>query len=331
MTRALTVTLLVATAAAAAAGSSAAPAVGSSGAPPGATLSFRVFSHTNLPLSDVAWTGSQFLYATETIGRLAVSGPTGSPIAPLATIPQEVEEVRCVPSPGAHGFARGDVYCHAPRGTIWRIGADGSTHVFATLPETEQQDGTLAFDRHGGFGFAMLVSTGGSGSDGGNVYALDAAGSVRTIGAYPGPGGADGIELAPSRFGNAANDLLLAIDSTGNPSTYGAVLAMKPDGSVRRLVALPEGLNPIVAIGRDDAPRGKASAGLYLADTKSTNVFRAPAAQLRRYAGSVLVGTETTARLWIIQPSGSDFLAVPVRHNLSSGAIWNLEGGCWVG
>jgi hypothetical protein len=106
---------------------------------------------------------------------------------------------------------------------------------------------------------------------------------------------------------------------------------MKPDGSVRRLVALPEGLNPIVAIGRDDAPRGKASAGLYLADTKSTNVFRAPAAQLRRYAGSVLVGTETTAHLWIIQPSGSDFLAVPVRHNLSGDAPWNLEGGCWVG
>lgn len=321
MTRALIV--LGATAAVAAAGVLAAPA------PP--VLSFRVFSHTNLPLSDVTWTGSRFLYATETIGELAVSGPTGSPIAPLATIPQEVEEVRCVPSPGAHGFAAGDVYCHAPRGTIWRIGADGSTHVFATLPETQQQDGTLAFDRQGGFGFAMLVATGGSGSDGGNVYALDAAGSIRTLGAYPGPGGADGIELAPSRFGSAANDLLLAIDSTGNPSTYGAVLAMKPDGSVRRLVALPEGINPIVAIGRADAPHGRATAGLYVADTKSTNVFRAPAAQLRRYAGSVMVGTETTARLWIVEPSGAGYRAVPVRHNLPGDAAWNLEGGSWVG
>jgi hypothetical protein len=317
MTRALA--LLVATAAAATAAASATPA------PP--TLSFRVFSHTNLPLSDVTWTGSRFLYATETIGALAVSGPTGSPIAPLATIPQEVEEVRCAPSPGAHGFAAGDVYCHAPRGTIWRIGADGSTHVLATLPETQQQDGTLAFDTHGSFGFALLVSSGGSGGDGGNVYALDAAGSVRTIGAYPGPGGADGIELASSRFGSAANDLLIAIDGTA----YGAVLAMKPDGSVRRLVALPEGLNPIVAIGRRDAPRGAAGAGLYLADTKSTNVFRASAAQLTRYAGSVLVGTETTARLWIIRPSGAGFRAVPVRHNLGGGTTWNLEGGSWVG
>jgi hypothetical protein len=96
----------------------------------------------------------------------------------------------------------------------------------------------------------------------------------------------------------------------------------------RSFAALPKRLG---ASSIPSAPRGKASAGLYLADTKSTNVFRAPAAQLRRYAGSVLVGTETTARLWIIQPSGSDFLAVPVRHNLSGDAPWNLEGGCWVG
>ena len=40
-------------------------------------LTFRVFSDTGLPLSDVTWTGERFLYATETVGQFSVSGPTG--------------------------------------------------------------------------------------------------------------------------------------------------------------------------------------------------------------------------------------------------------------
>jgi hypothetical protein len=84
--------------------------------------------------------------------------------------------------------------------------------VLATLPETAQQDGTIAFDTHGGFGYALPASTGGSQTKGGTVYAIAASGAVRKVGSYPGPGGADNIELAPARFGSAANELLLAID-----------------------------------------------------------------------------------------------------------------------
>jgi hypothetical protein len=323
VTRALTL-LVVTAAAAATAGSAATPA------PP--TLSFRVFSHTNLPLSDVTWTGSRFVYTTETIGEIAESDASGSPVSHLATLPKEVEEVRCLPSPGAHGFPAGELYCHAPRGTIWRIDADGAMHVLATLPETAQQDGTIAFDRRGGFGYALLASTGGSQTNGGTVYALDASGTVRKIGAYSGPGGADNIELAPAGFGSAANELLLAIDQTGTPvSTYGALLAMKPDGTVRRLATFPDGLNPIVAIGRPDAPLGSATPGLYVADTNSKNVLFAPASQLSRFAGSVLVGAEMTAHMWIVSPAGPGFRSVRVRHNLRGGPKWNLEGAAWVG
>jgi hypothetical protein len=307
----------------------AAPAVGTARAP---LLSFAVFSRTGLPLSDVAWTGSSFVYTTETIGEVSISGPSGAPLSHLATLPHEVEEVRCAPSPGSHGFPAGAIFCHDPRGTIWRIGADGTTSAFATLPETAQQDGTLAFDTQGGFGFELLAASGGSQSNGGTVYGIRSDGTIRKIGAYPGPGGADNIELAPARFGSASNQLLLAIDKTGTPvSTYGALLAMKPDGSVRRLLTFPDGLNPIVAIGRADAPRGAAAPGLYLADTNSKNVLVAAGSQLRRYAGSVLVAAETTAHAWIVSPSGSRFHAVRLRTNLRGGPKWNLEGGCWVG
>jgi hypothetical protein len=37
-------------------------------------------------------------------------------------------------------------------------------------------------------------------------------GRVQHIGAYPGPGGADGIAMAPPRFGRASGLLLLSID-----------------------------------------------------------------------------------------------------------------------
>jgi hypothetical protein len=307
-------------------------AAAASAAAPPPRLSFRVFSATGLPLSGVTWTGSAFVYTTETIGEVATSGTSGSPLTHLATLPHEVEEVRCAPSPGAHGFAAGSVFCHDPRGGIWQLRPDGTTTAFATLPETGPQDGTLVFDTHGAFGYALLVSTGGSQLDGGNVYALDAGGSIRKLGAYPGPGGADNIELAPARFGSASSQLLLAIDQTAMPvSTYGALLAMRPDGSVRRLLTFPEGLNPIVAVGRAVAPRGAATAGLYVADTNSKNVYLAPAAQLRRSAGSVLVGTEMTAHIWLVSPVGAGFRSVRLRTNLGGGPRWNLEGAAWVG
>ncbi len=91
---------------------------------------------------------------------------------------------------------------------------------------------------------------------------------------------------------------------------------MRSNGAVRRLVSLPDGLNPIISIGRGDAPRGRAAPGVYLTDTFSTNVLYAPASQLRGHVGDVLVGGETTAHLWVVSPRGSGFRATRVRSNL---------------
>ena len=156
-------------------------------------------SRTGLPLSDVTWTGERFLYATETEGTFSASGPTGSPVTPFATIPSEIEEVRCQPSPGTRGWPAGMVFCHAPHGVVYRLAPDGSTSAFATLPETDKQDGVMVFDTAGLYGYAMLVTTGGPAGDGGTVYALDPDASRRLVGTFPGPGGADNLELAPGR------------------------------------------------------------------------------------------------------------------------------------
>lgn len=292
-------------------------------------LSFGVFAKTRLPLGDIVWTGARFLFIAERTGEIAASGPAGTGLATFASLPAEYEEVRCAPSPGEHGWAAGDLYCHEPHGEIWRVGADGSTSAFATLPDTKLQDGALAFDTDGGFGYALLAASGGSTSKGGTVYAVAPEGGVHRVGAYPGPGGAENVELAPASFGSASNQLLLAIDAR---SEGGRLLAMAPGGAVRTIVRLPHGINPIVAIGRGDAPRGAAAPGLYLTDTVSKDAYFLPAAQLVPYAGGVFVGGEKgLARFWVVLPSGPGFRAVRLHSNLERlGGSWNLEGAIYV-
>jgi hypothetical protein len=295
-------------------------------------LTFALFSQTGLPLSDVTWTGERFVFATETVGRFSVSGPTGSPVTPFTTIPTEIEEVRCKPSPGAHGWPAGFVYCHAPHGVVYRLAADGTTTVFATLAENDKQDGVIVFDTAGAFGYAMLVTTGGPGGDGGTVFALGPDATQRRVGSFPGPGGADNLELAPATFGTASSQLLLAIDQDAGGVNAGRLLAMRADGTVRTLVNLPEGINPIAVVGRGDAPRGAAKPGLYVSDTTSTNVYFLPASVLAaRYPDAVIVGTEKTAHFWLVRPNATGFAQLRLHGNLETmSSAWNLEGAEWV-
>jgi hypothetical protein len=287
-------------------------------------FAFSVFVATGLPLGDVVWTGEHFLYVAERTGEIAASGPAGEAFATFASLPPEYEETRCVSSPGNHGWPADIVYCHGPHGRIWRVAADGSVSDLVALPDTKLQDGALAFDTAGSFGYALLAASGGSASQGGPVYAVAPNGDTRRVGAYPGPGGAENVRLAPAGFGSAANQLLLAIDARNKG---GRLLAMTPSGAVRVLVKLPQGINPIAVIGLGGAPRGAAAAGLYLTDTVTRDVYFLPAAQLTPYAGAVFVGGEKgLARLWIVEPTKHGFNAVPVHSNLEQHRNWNFEG-----
>src|SRR5579862_6354699 len=134
-------------AAAAAVGTASAPAVVPSPEP----LTFSTFVRTGLPLGGIVWTGERFLYVTERTGVIAASGPSGTGLTTYANLPAEYEETRCALSPGDHGWAPGDLYCHGPHGEIWQVGPDGSVSTLATLPGTTLQDGSLAFDTAGRF------------------------------------------------------------------------------------------------------------------------------------------------------------------------------------
>jgi hypothetical protein len=307
------------------AGALAAPSVAHA---PGGGLHFQVLAHTGIGLADIAWTGDRILYVENTTNAVWSAPPVGKPLTPFASMPRQVEETRCRVSPGGHGWQRGLIFCHAPGNTIYRISADGrSVTAFAKLPETATSDGALAFDYAGAFGYGLVAATGRSGSkdaSGGNVYAIDKSGAVRRIGHYPGPGGADEVEIAPAGFGSAARSALLTVDA----GPKGALVAMSPSGKATVIAHLPDGPNPIAAIV-PSAVRGGNHAGLYLTDTLSKNAYLAPWADARAYAGNVIVGSELKALFWVVRPRGRGYETASIPTTLRGGK-YNLEGMTYV-
>ena len=294
---------------------------------PAGGLHFRVLAATGIRLADVAWTGDRILYVENTTNAVW-SAPAGRPLTPFASMPKQVEETRCRVSPGSHGWQPGLIFCHAPGNTIYRVSADGkNVTAFAKLPEKGPADGALAFDYAGAFGYGLVAATGRSGTkkeNGGNVYAIDTSGAVRRIGHYPGPGGADEVEIAPAGFGSAARSALLTVDL--GPS--GQLVAMSPAGRSKVIARLSDGPNPIAAIVPTTI-RGGDHAGLYLTDTLSRNAYLAPATDLSAYAGNVIVGSELDGLFWEIRPHGGGYAAVRIPTTLR-GAHYNLEGMTYV-
>jgi hypothetical protein len=311
---------------------------GSTAAAPGRaapSLTFRVITKTTQKLDSLVWTGRQFLYVQNTANTVWAAPAAGRPLHKFATMPRLVEETRCILSPGSHGFPAGAIFCHSPDNKIYEITLDGANKtVFASLPAPypPAADGALAFDSVGRFGYRLLAATGRSGGlkpAGGFVYAIDASGHVQQVGSYDGPGGADELVIAPRRFGSVAGDALLPIDAG---VIGGAVVAMDPSGTARRIATFPLGLNPIAPIPKLPSRTGRTVApppGLYLNDDKTGYTYMAPAASLARYAGDVIVGTESPRALfWIIEPSGKGFAEIPLRDNLSAGT--SLEQAIFV-
>jgi hypothetical protein len=304
--------------------------------PASQTLRFHVITKTTQKLDSVVWTGGQFLYVQNTANTVWAAPPAGRPLHRFAMMPRLVEETRCILSPGRHGFPSGAIFCHSPDNKIYEISANGSSKtVFAPLPAhyPPAADGALAFDTGGRFGYRLLAATGRSGGikpAGGRVYAIDPHGRVQQLGSYAGPGGADELVVAPRRFGSVAGDALLTVDAGADGGT---VVALDPSGRTRAIAKLPDGLSPIAPI--PTLPSGTARPraplpGLYLTDDRTGYTYMAPAASLARYAGDVIVGTESPRALfWILEPKGNGFADVSLRDNLAAGT--SLEQAIFVG
>lgn len=293
---------------------------GGGGAAP-AGLHFTQFARLPPKLDSLVWTGKRFLYVENTANTVWSAPVAGSPITRFATMPRLVEETRCVLSPGTHGWPAGMVFCHSPDHKIYELSPDGRVRLFARLRAAYPPagDGALAFDDVGRFGYRLVAATGRSGAKqppGGLVFTIDSGGSVRRVGAYPGPSGADELAIAPKSFGSAAGEALLTVDA----GKTGALVAVSPRGRARVLAHLPDGPNPIVVLGR----RGR----LYLTDDTSHVLYTAPAPA--GHAGDVLLGAEVSGAFWLVRPSGGGFAVQPVASSLT-GKTRSLEAMIEVG
>jgi hypothetical protein len=286
-----------------------------------------VLVRTTLPLGDVTWTGRRLVYVAESTGEIAESGSNGLAPRPFAMLPKKGEEDRCRIAPPGHGFTAGDLYCHTADNSIFRVTPGGRASLFAVLPERRQSDGALAFDTSGRFGFALLLATGRSSDHhGGAVFAVDAHGSARQVGSYPGPGGAENAAIAPTSFGAVAGELLLTTDKA---SDEGRLLAVDEHGRVRQLAEVHgDGLNSLAVIRHVDRV-GVAPPGLYIADTRSKDVWFARAHELSPYAGSVVVAAELKGWLFVVERSGTSFRTIRLRTNLIGGH-YNFEGAAFL-
>jgi hypothetical protein len=300
-------------------------------AAPKPTLGFRVFADTGHHMNTILWAGNQFLYVENTTNTIWAAPAAGVPLHQFATMPELVEETRCVQSPGTHGYPAGLIYCHSPDDKIYAISADGtSVTVFATLPVPagSVSDGALAWDDVGHFGFQLVAATGRTGpgeNSGGDVFTVSAAGQVAHVGSYTGPG-ADEVAIAPATFGSVGGQALLTLDAGPD---IGGLAAMDATGKTRTVVSLPAGLNPICAITAPSGSKGGPAAGLYVTNDINPYVYFAPAAQLAAYVGDLIVGSEDHAHFWIVEPRASGFVEIPVRHSLRGGK-YALEGCVFV-
>jgi hypothetical protein len=296
------------------------------------TLRFTVFIKTTQLLDSLVWTGTQFLYVQNTANTVWAAPPAGQPLQQFATMPRLVEETRCILSSGMHGFPPGAIFCHSPDNKIYEISPDGaSVTVFASLPAPypPRSDGALAFDRLGHFAYKLVAATGNQGSAGGLVFTVGPHGGVRKVGRYAGPGGADELVIARGRFGSLAGDALLTVDAG---TSRGAVVAVTPRGRTKTIATFPEGVNPIALIPKQwrHGTTSEPFPGLYLSDDTTGYTYMAQAASLAKYAGDVIVGTESPRpRFWILEPSGTGIAKIPLRNNLPAGK-YSLEQAIFV-
>jgi hypothetical protein len=300
-------------------------------ASPKPMLSFRLLIRTNVPLGEILWTGSAFIYDGESRQTLYTSNPDGSHFRVFATVPKNGGEMRCILSPGRYGFAGNAIFCHASGGQIYRISLDGKTvSQFSAIPTPSHgSDGGLTFDTAGLYGHVLLASTGGSDAGPGSVYAIAANGKVRLVGRYAGPGGAERLSIAPAHFGAVSGEVLIPIDQHDH---HGRLLAMDPHGRVRTLVTgLTWGLDPIMPItAGQSAPVGGVAPGLYMADWESHNVFYASARGLQPYAGSVFLATERHGYMYVLRFTGKSYRLLPLSTNLTA-PNYNMEGAVYIG
>ena len=302
---------------------------GAAGGAP-APVRFTLFVQTDLPLGGIARTPGGWVYTSENTGRFRASDARGRGLKELAQIEQGGEEVRCEASPGGAGFVKGALYCHFPDDRIVRLRANGTFDVVAILPHAFAADGAMAFDTGGLFARGGIVAaTGGSASNGGEVYVVRGNGRVRRVGAYPGPGGAENLVIAPSSVRPRVSLGRPCDRPDGRLRSRAGGRATRPGARARRRARQrrqPDRGDPGLA---ERAPAAVTAAGaVHRGHPPQERVCRngRPAPP---YVNTIVVGTELTGDFWTIRSNAAGYRATPLPTSLER-TPWNLESAVYV-
>src|SRR6266571_9350553 len=105
----------------------------------GPTLHFTMFAQTDLPLVQALWTGREWLWNAENLGKIEAANADAGNVRPFAAFDQGGEEMRCVVPPNK--LWPDGVYCHTPDNRVVRLNRDGSNlTVLARLPASSNSD-----------------------------------------------------------------------------------------------------------------------------------------------------------------------------------------------
>src|SRR6476469_3679841 len=88
------------------------------------SLHFTEFAQTDLPLGQAPWTGREWLWNAENLGRIEVADANGLNVRSFAAFDQGGEEMRCAVPP--NGLWPDGVYCHTPDNRLVRLNRDGT-------------------------------------------------------------------------------------------------------------------------------------------------------------------------------------------------------------
>jgi hypothetical protein len=158
--------------------------------------------------------------------------------------------------------------------------------------------GYLAFDRVGTWGHALLAV-----DDNGLMWSITANGTAKVIENFGVGTKPEGIDVAPLAFGGLGGYLLVCLERGGSPS----VVAIPPNDTSKVLT-----IAPFPAEEPERVLTIQPNSDLSAAKLDGT-VLRVPAANLTRYAGSLLVITEgdifPTATMTVLNAAGGNVTA----------------------
>jgi DNA-binding beta-propeller fold protein YncE len=253
-------------------------------------------------LVGLAWNGAYFIASygenTSSLLRVSLDGKTILPFAPSFS---GKNETYVAVSRGDAGFPKGMLYVSSLK-SIYELSASGGSYRVFSTPPGVSRIGYLAFDDVGSWGHALLAV-----DDNGLLWSIAANGTAKVIEDFGVGLKPEGIAVAPLTFGSFGGYMFVALERVApkivaispNDTSKIVTIANFPKEEPERVLSIPSGSD------------------LFVAKWAEGTLLHVPAANLSRYAGSLLVITEAD-----IYPTGTITVLAAAGGNVTETRLY---------